>query len=110
MYGNDMLDDQGRVKTSEAHLDIVLLDGMLTRSGIPHVMDKKRFDGWQINYPEDLIGYGRVYTVRQCSLTDGSETSLVELWDNETDEIKAVSIMQAYECILCHHIGKELDK
>lgn len=109
MYGNDMLDDQGRVKTSDAHLDIVLLGKMLTNSGIPHVMDK-RPDGWQINYPEDLIGYGRVYTVRQHSLTDGSENSLVELWNNETDEIKAVPIMRAYEIILCHHIIKELDE
>lgn len=107
MYGNDMLDDQGRVKTSDAHLDIVLLDKMLTNSGIPHVTDK-RFDGWQINYPEDLIGHGRVYTVRQHSLTKGNTQDLVEFWNNETDEIKAVPIMRAYECILCHHIGKEM--
>lgn len=108
MYGNDMLDAQGRVKTNEAHTDIVLLDKMLTNSGIPHVMDK-RFDGWQINYPEDLIGHGRVYTVRQHSLTRDNK-SMLELWNNETDEIKAVPIMQAYECILRHHIGKELDE
>lgn len=106
MYGNDMLDANGRVKTNEKHHGIVMLDKMLSYSRIPHVTDK-RFDGYQINYPADLIGHGRKYTIRQHSLTEGYKTDLVEVWDNETDEIKAVTVLQAYAKILMHQIRKE---
>jgi hypothetical protein len=83
-----------------------MLEKMLNYSRIPHVMDT-RFDGWQINYPADLIGYGRKYTIRQHSLTEGAKNDLVEVWDNETDEIKAMTVLQAYAKILTYQMRKE---
>lgn len=106
MYGNDMLDAQGRILTNKKHHAIVMLEKMLNYSRIPHVMDT-RFDGWQINYPADLIGYGRKYTIRQHSLTEGAKNDLVEVWDNETDEIKAMTVLQAYAKILAYQIKCE---
>ena len=75
MYGNDMLDAQGRVKVNEKHHEIVMLDKILSYSRIPHIT-QQMFDGYQISYPKDLIGYGRKYTVRQHSLTDGNKKPL----------------------------------
>lgn len=106
MYGNDMLDAQGRVKVNEKHHEIVMLEKMLNYSRIPHFFDKH--GTWKIHYPSDPIGGGCVFTVWQ--LEEGSSEDLVRFMDNETDEIKDVPIMQAYESILCHHIIKELDK
>lgn len=106
MYGNELLDANGHVKTNEKHHGIVLLDKMLRFSRIPHVTEKM-FDGWKICYPAELIGHGRKYTVRQHSLSMGEKNGLVELWDNDTDEIKAVSVMQAYAKILAYQIGRE---
>ena len=102
MYGNDMLDAQGRVKVNEKHHEIVMLDKILSYSRIPHLTEQ-RFDGWQINYPAELIGYGRKYTIRQHSLTEGSKKALVEVWDNETDEIKTMTVLQAYAKIFDHY-------
>ncbi len=106
LYGNEMLDESGRIITSDAHHEIVMLDKILNFSGIPHVTEK-RFDGWQINYPADLIGHGRVYTIRKHSLTEGNKKALVEVWDNETDEIKTMTVLQAYAKILAHQIKCE---
>jgi hypothetical protein len=106
MYGNDMLDAQGRVKVNEKHHEIVMLDKILSWSTIPHLTEQ-RFDGYQINYPAELIGYGRKYTIRQHSLTEGNKKALVEVWDNETDEIKTMTVLQAYAKILAHQIKCE---
>lgn len=106
MYGNELLDANGRVKTNEKHHEIVLLEKMLSYSRIPHVTHKM-FDGFQINYPADLIGYGRKYTIRQHSLARGAKNDRVELWDNDTDEIKDVTVLQAYAKILAYQIRKE---
>ena len=106
LYGNEMLDESGRIITSDAHHEIVMLDKILNFSGIPHVTEK-RFDGWQINYPADLIGHGRVYTIRKHSLTDGTKDDFVEVWNNQTDEIRAMPVLQAYARILCHYLRKE---
>jgi hypothetical protein len=106
MYGNDMLDAQGRVKVNEKHHEIVMLDKILIYSRIPHIT-QQMFDGYQISYPKDLIGYGRKYTIRQHSLTEGSKKALVEVWDNETDEIKTMTVLQAYAKILAHQIKCE---
>ena len=76
MYGNDMLDAQGRVKVNEKHHDIVMLDKILSYSRIPHLTEQ-RFDGYQINYPAELIGHGRKYTIRQHSHTEGNTKARV---------------------------------
>jgi hypothetical protein len=102
MYGNDMLDAQGRVKVNEKHHEIVWLDKALDWSKIPHLTEQ-RFDGYQINYPAELIGHGRKYTIRQHSLTEGNKKALVEVWDNETDEIKPMAVLQAYAKIFNHY-------
>lgn len=102
MYGNDMLDAPMRIKVNKKHHEIVMLDKILSYSRIPHLTEQ-RFDGYQINYPAELIGHGRKYTIRQHSLTEGNKKALVEVWDNETDEIKTMTVLQAYAKIFDHY-------
>ena len=90
---SELFDSMGHYITNHKYTEILNLDKMLTKSGIPHVL-KKHMDGWQVIYPED--GEKRVMDAVENFGSWGNNDNLLEIMGLLTPEEAEHDIVVGY--------------
>lgn len=102
---SELYDSSGHYITDPKYTEILNLDKMLTKSGIPHVLHKF-MDGWQVIYPED--GEKRVMDAIEHYGSYGNNDNLLEIMGLLTPEEAEHDIVVG--CLTANDVFKRIKK